>query len=78
MNLAASIYWWIVWLALGFGVPETWALVSGHPEFTLSETAWRLLDVVPGQTMLQWKFVHLLVSFLLLWLWAHITFGLFR
>lgn len=74
----ASIYWFIVWLGIGFGIPETVALVTGRPQFTLSEAAWRLLDVLPGRTVYQWSFLHLLVSFLLLWLWAHITWGLFR
>ena len=74
----ATIYWLVLWLTIGFGVPEGIALATGHPEFTLSDTAWRILDVLPGQTPLQYSFLHLLVSFLLLWLWAHITFGLFR
>lgn len=74
----AALYWFVVWLTIGFGVPETLALATGHPEYTLSESAWRLLDVLPGQTVLQWKFLHLLASFLLFWLWLHISFRLFR
>jgi hypothetical protein len=74
----AAFYWFIVWLAIGFGVPETWALMTHRPQFTLSETAWRLLDVLPGNTHAQWSFLHLLVSFLLFWLWLHISWGLFR
>lgn len=73
-----TLYWFVGWLAIGFGVPETIALATGHPEYTLSETAWRLLDVLPGSTHAQWTFLHLLVSFLLFWLWLHISFGLFR
>lgn len=74
----ATLYWFVVWLALGFGVPETVALATGNPQWTLSECAWRLLDVLPGNTQHQWSFLHLLVSFLLFWLWLHISFGLFR
>jgi hypothetical protein len=69
-----SFYWWVVWLTIGFGVPETLALATGHKEYTLSETAWRMLDVLPGQTVVQWRFVHLIVSVLLFWLWLHISF----
>lgn len=73
-----TVYWFVVWLAAGFGIPETVALVTGHQEYTLSETAWRILDVLPGNTAHQWTFLHLLTSFLLFWLWLHISFGLFR
>lgn len=74
---SVTVYWMIVWLAVGFGVPETVALATGHAEYTLSETAWRMLDVLPGRTLTQWSFLHLLVSFLLFWLWLHISFRLF-
>jgi hypothetical protein len=73
-----TFYWFVIWLGLGFGVPEAWALFSHHPERTLSECAWRLLDVVPGNTFWQWTFLHFLVSFLLFWLFLHITFGVLR
>ncbi len=73
----ATLYWMVVWLAAGFGIPETLALATGHPEFTLSDTAWRMLDVLPGNTITQWNFLHLTVSFLLFWLWLHISFRLF-
>lgn len=73
-----TFYWLVVWLLIGFGAPETVALATGHPEYTLSETAWRVLDVLPGRTLAQWNFLHLLVSFLLFWLWLHISFRLYR
>lgn len=73
-----TVYWMAIWLGVGFGVPETIALATGHNEFTLSETAWRILDVLPGNTIAQWNFLHLTVSFLLFWLWLHISFRLYR
>lgn len=73
-----TLYWLVVWLAIGFGVPETLALATGNPQWTLSETAWRVLDVLPGQTVWQWKFLHVLVSGLLFWLWLHISFGIWK
>lgn len=72
-----TLYWLVIWFGLGFGVPEGLALGLHHPEFTLSETSWRLLDVVPGETWRQWTFLHYLVSVLLFWLWLHITWHLF-
>jgi hypothetical protein len=69
-----TAYWMLVWLTAGFGIPETVALTTGHPEYTLSETAWRMLDVIPGRTVTQWSFLHLIVSVLLFWLWLHISF----
>lgn len=68
-----TIYWLGVWLAVGFGVPEFLALATGNARWTLSDTAWRVLDVIPGQTVTQWRFLHLLVSVMLFWLWLHIS-----
>ena len=77
MNTAiATTYWLGFWLAVGFGVPETWALASGHPEYTLSDTTWRVLDVLPGSTPLQWNLLHILTSVALFIVWLHLTFRL--
>lgn len=71
-------YWVVVWGVLGFGVPETYALATGHGEWTLSETVWRLFDVVPGSTFKQWSIVHFLLAAAMTWLYVHFVFGIFR
>ena len=73
-----TFYWLFVWLTVGFGVPETLALATKHPEYTLSETSWRMFDVLPGQTLFEWNFAHLIVACLLFWLFVHISFGIWR
>lgn len=71
-------WYWAAWLLLGFGVPEGWALITRHYESTLSETAWRWFDVMPGQTVYQWKAVHFLLFAFMVWLTLHLCFALFR
>lgn len=70
--------YWAAWLLLGFGIPETIALVSHHPENTLSEVVWRWFDVLPGQTLWQWKFVHFILLAFLVWLAGHLAFRIWR
>jgi len=65
-----SLYW-LAWLVLGFGVPETVALVSGHPERTLSENVWSLEGT--GAT-----FARYFVAVFCLWLLLHMVWRLFR
>ena len=65
-----SLYW-LIWLALGFGVPEGIALGTRHPQWTLSYQAWHLEGT--GATFWRW-----VVGSMLLWLALHITFRLFR
>lgn len=65
-----SIYW-AAWLLLGFGVPEAWALISGHPERTLSEQVWTLEG--SGPTIMRY-----LVAAFCLWLSLHMVFRDFR
>lgn len=74
----ANFYWLVIWGILLFGVPETIALVTKNYKWTLSETIWRLFDVLPGQTIWQWKFAHLLLACLMAWLFFHFVFALFR
>lgn len=70
----ADFYWVFVWGALGFGVPETLALATGHPQYTLSETVWRVFDVLPGQTIKQWTITHFLLFAGMVWLFGHFVF----
>lgn len=71
-------WYWAAYLIVGFGVPETWALTTRHPQYTLSETVWRWCDVLPGQTIWQWKAVHFLLAAFMIWLTLHLCFALFR
>ena len=36
-----SLYW-LTWIVLGFGLPEFYAIGTGHPENTLSDQVWHL------------------------------------
>lgn len=38
-------WYWLLWLVIGFGLPETIALATGHPERTLSWSVWQLRDL---------------------------------
>ena len=71
-------WYWAAWLIVGFGVPETVALVSKRYGATLSDTVWRWCDVLPGQTIWQWKAVHFFLLAFMVWLTLHLVFALFR
>ena len=72
-----SLYW-AAWILLGFGIPEGWALATHNYDKTLSETVWRWCDVIPGQTPLQYKFLHFLLLVFMVWLTGHMVFRLWR
>jgi hypothetical protein len=65
-----SVYW-LTWIAIGFGIPEAIALLTGHPENTLSWQFWRLEG--SGATIFHW-----IVGSLFAWLFLHMTFRIFR
>lgn len=65
-----SLYW-LLWLAVGFGVPEGIALATGHAKNTLSYQVWHLEG--HGATFWRWT----ICSFTL-WLVLHMTFRIFR
>lgn len=65
-----SIYW-SIWLFLLFGVPEIYALATGHPENTLSFQVWHLEGT--GATF--WRFF---ICAFLVWLLLHMVFRIFR
>lgn len=67
---AWSLYW-ILWLVIGFGVPEAIALITGHSENTLSDQVWRLEGY--GAT-----FFRFFAASFFLWLLLHMVFRLFR
>lgn len=64
-------WYWAAYLVIGFGVPETIALVSKRYKNTLSETVWHWCDVLPGQTLWQWSATHFFLFAFMTWLWVH-------
>lgn len=70
--------YWLCWLVLGFGVPETVAFLRGRDQDTLSEVTWRAFDVVPGKTVWQVGILQLLLIFILTWVYMHLAFGWWR
>ena len=77
MRTWADVYW-PVWFLLLFGVPEAIALRTHHTEWTLSGWIWRVCDVLPGSTLLQWTALHIFLAAFLLWLLVHMVFGIWR
>jgi hypothetical protein len=79
-----AVYWtWWFILSTGFFlVPETYALVTHHPEDTLSANVWRMENFLPGQDIVHWTAMHLLfIGVLILidiWLIGHFGFGFWR
>lgn len=63
-------WYWLVWLLLGFGVPEGIALAR-NPRNTLSYQVWNLEGTGP-------TFMRFVVGAALLWLLLHMVFRLFR
>ena len=70
-----SFYWIVVWGLSGFLVPEMWALLTGHPENTLSDQVWRLAGVGNGGG---WSFAHFVVAAFMVWLTGHFVWGLWH
>lgn len=65
-----SLYW-LIWLIIGFGGPELYALLSRHDRNTLSYQVWHVEGT--GAT-----FARYFVAAFLLWLFIHMTFGIFK
>lgn len=77
---AWSVYWlcWFAAVVITFAVPEGYALVTGQPQATLSANIWALESAAPGQSILNWSAIHVLVggglAVLLIWLIGHLIF----
>lgn len=63
---------WVAWLAAFLAI-EVSALVTGHPQWTLSDFVWRLEALGRGWTAARYG-----VAAFLAWLALHLTFGWFR
>lgn len=70
-----SLYW-LLWLVVGFCVPEFYALLSGHAQWTLSEQVWKLeglndTDRTTFWNPMTWSIPHFLVVCFMIWLLVH-------
>lgn len=70
-------WYWLSWLVVFFGVPETYALFT-NPKNTLSWTIWTWFGVREGVPFWQWSVAHLLLGVVLLWLFGHLALGIWR
>ena len=71
-------WYWLSWMVLGFGVPETIAFVRHRPQDTLSEWVWKVCDVTPGSTVFYWTFLHFLLAAFMVWLSGHMILRIWR
>lgn len=83
-NWLANRYWliWFVVMLTTFLVPELYSIVTKRFGGTLSDTIWRMEDLVPNQSIWKWTAGHYLFTFgfilIVVWLIAHFGWGLFR
>jgi hypothetical protein len=80
---AWTVYWLVIWFGLGFGIPETIALVTGHPENTLSDQVWRLEGLTASNSgtfwnPLTWSIPHFLIACGVIWLSFHFIDHIWR
>jgi hypothetical protein len=75
---------WLAWFLISFLtflIPELLALLSKHPEWTLSASIWRLESYDPAKGMRTWNAFHFLFAgellVLDLWLFCHFIFRKF-
>lgn len=78
----AHIYW-LLWFFIGFGGLETYALASGHPEWTLSDFVWQEEGLNPSkpflfQNPIHWNPVHWAFFVGLIWLFGHFIDHIWR
>lgn len=76
-------YWaaWLIIVLVTFLAPEITALITGHPENTLSNYVWVKLHIVRGEKVRQWTAGDFLTfcAWMSMWAWLtwHFFFGLF-
>lgn len=76
-------WYWIVWFAAGFGLPEAYGLVFNTQD-TLSWQWWGLeqIDFKHPLDFAQWTPGHWIIGVLLLafvtWLGGHLVFGIWK
>ena len=69
--------YWLLWLIVGFVVPETYALIT-NARNTLSWTVWDWFGVRAGVPISHWTFLHFLLLAFMVWLAFHFVFGIWR
>lgn len=70
-------WYWLLWIVVGFAVPETIALVR-NPKDTLSDTVWSWFNVKTGMPIWQWNVLHVALLGFLIWLLGHMAFRIWR
>lgn len=68
--------YWLLWIGVGFVVPETIALITGKG--TLSDTIWRWFGVKDGISITHWTVLHFFLLAFMVWLFGHMVFRLWR
>ncbi|MER6350687.1 hypothetical protein ABT186_02225 [Streptomyces sp. NPDC001634] len=69
--------YWLLWLIVGFCVPETYTLIT-NARNTLSWTVWDWFGVKEGVPLSHWTFLHILLLLFMFWLFFHFVFGIWR
>ncbi len=75
-----SWYWIAGWFGLGFLIPELYALAT-NPKNTLSYQIWHMEGIgLSGlaQNPANWSFGHYMIFAMMVWLFGHFVFGLWR
>jgi hypothetical protein len=76
-------WYWLLWLVIGFGVPETIGLLQ-NVKNTLSWQIWGLehINFSDPLNLSQWPCIHWALAILLFafitWLGVHLIFGIWR
>lgn len=70
-------WYWLGWVVIGFGLPETIA-IARDPDDTLSDTVWRWFGVREGMPIWQWNILHIALLAFMVWLFGHMVFGIWR
>ncbi|MEU8968177.1 hypothetical protein AB0D11_02680 [Streptomyces monashensis] len=70
-------WYWLLWLLVGFVVPETIALIR-DPKNTLSYAVWDWFGVKAGVPISHWTVLHVLLLAFVIWLAGHFAFGIWR
>lgn len=71
---AVFTWWWIVWIVVGFGVPEGLALVRSKRGDTLSEHTWKWFSLKGDKSRLRPLQVVARFGFLAFWAWLSFHF----
>lgn len=73
-----SLYW-LLWLGVGFCVPEMFALWRHESYNTFSDNVWHLEKAYgPNWLPWHWSFLHLMITFFMIWLTGHFAFRIWR